>query len=87
MYARGLSVRDIEAAFRDVTGASVKVLPVPVAMATSIWRLRFAIASSIAVLASLWYGRRRGWRFGLFANQSESLSTSRESISRNAAGV
>jgi hypothetical protein len=32
----------------------VKVLPVPVAIATSIWRFRFSIASSIAVFASIW---------------------------------
>jgi hypothetical protein len=32
----------------------MNVLPVPVAMATSIWRFRAAIAFSISVFASTW---------------------------------
>src|SRR5215469_4498299 len=58
----------------------MKVFPVHVAIATSIWRFRAAIAFSISVFASTWYGRARirGWSFGKRASFARAASESRD---------
>jgi len=48
----------------------MKVLPVPVAMATSMARLPLATADSTASMAFFWYGRSLSIRTGFSENHS-----------------